>query len=73
MSHGGTDYLELQKFIEAVRNKTQTPIDVYDSVAMSSIVPLSEKSIAEGGAPVKCPDFTGGRWKTKKPAFALEG
>ncbi len=69
--HGGTDYLELKKFFEAVRNKTQTPIDVYDSVVMSSIVALSEKSIARGSKPVKCPDFTRGKWKKQKPAFGI--
>ncbi len=70
--HGGTDHLELALFVEAVRNKTQTPIDVYDSVLMSSIIPLSEKSIAAGSVPVECPDFSRGRWKTKKPAFGIE-
>ena len=71
--HSGTDHLELALFVEAVRQKTQTPIDVYDSVLMSAIIPLSEKSIAAGAAPVGCPDFTRGRWKTKKPSFGLEG
>jgi len=71
-SHGGTDYLELVKFLDAVRNKTQTPIDVYDSVVMTSVIPLSEKSIAQGSAPIECPDFTRGKWKTNKPRFAVE-
>jgi hypothetical protein len=71
-SHGGTDYLELFHFLKAVRNKTQTPIDVYESVSMSVIIPLSEESIAKGSAPVKCPDFTRGKWKTRKPRFALD-
>jgi len=71
--HGGTDDLELQQFVKAVRSKTQTPIDVYDSVTMSSIVGLSEMSIAKGSAPVECPDFTRGKWKTRKPTFAVEG
>ena len=69
--HGGTDYLELAKFLEAVRNKTQTPIDVYDSVTMSAVIPLSEQSIANGSAPVDCPDFTRGKWETRKPTFAV--
>lgn len=73
VAHGGTDVIELREFVRAVRAKTQTPIDVYDSVVMSVIVPLSEQSIAAGSAPVKCPDFTGGRWKTTKPKFAVEG
>ena len=69
--HDGTDYLELAKFLEAVRNKTQTPIDVYDSVTMSVLVAASEESIAKGGVPVPCPDFTRGAWATRKPTFAV--
>ena len=69
--HGGTDYLELSLFLEAVRKKTQTPIDVYDSATMSSIIGLSEASIAQGSAPVACPDFTRGKWKTQKPTFGV--
>lgn len=70
--HGGTDYLELQQFVKAVRNKTQTPIDVYDSVVMSVIGPLSEQSLSLGSVPVKVPDFTRGKWKSKRPAFAVD-
>jgi predicted dehydrogenase len=69
--HGGTDYIELRQFVEAVRNKTQTPIDVYDTVLMSVSGPLSEQSIAMNSVPVKVPDFTRGKWQTKKPVFAL--
>ncbi len=71
--HGGVDPLELTLFYDAVRNKTQTPIDVYDSVVMSCIFPLSEMSIAKGSQPIKCPDFTSGKWETTKPKFAVEG
>lgn len=70
--HGGTDYLELYLFLNAVRNQTPTPLDIYDSVIMCVTGPLSEQSIAAGGAPVPVPDFTGGKWKTNKPTFALE-
>jgi predicted dehydrogenase len=70
-SHGGTDYLELILFVEAVRNKTQTPLDVYDAALMSANGPLSEESIAKGGAPVPYPDFTAGRWATTQAKFAL--
>jgi hypothetical protein len=73
LGHGGTDYLEMELFLKAVRNNTQTPIDVYDSVMMSVITPLSEMSIAAGGKPIRCPDFTKGAWQTKKPTFAIEG
>ena len=71
--HRSVDPLELYLFDEAVRNKTQTPIDVYDPVVMSCILPLSQQSIAAGSQPVKCPDFTGGKWETTKPKFAVEG
>jgi predicted dehydrogenase len=69
--HGGTDYLELKLFLKAVREKTQTPIDVYDSATMSSVIGLSETSIAQNGTPVECPDFTRGAWKTRKPTFGV--
>ncbi|HOD82443.1 MAG: Alpha-N-acetylgalactosaminidase [Planctomycetes bacterium ADurb.Bin126] len=69
--HGGTDYLELDKFVQAVRAKGPTPISVYDSVVMSVIFPLSEQSITKGSAPVKCPDFTRGKWEKSKPYFAV--
>lgn len=70
--HGGTDFLELKLFVQAVREKGPTPIDVYDSATMSSVIPLSEASIAAGSKPIECPDYTRGAWKTKKPYFALD-
>jgi hypothetical protein len=69
--HGGTDYLELALFVEAVRKRTQTPIDVYDSVLMSAVIPLSEKSIAAGHVPVECPDFLAASGVGS--AFGVEG
>jgi hypothetical protein len=42
--HGGADYITLHEFVNAVRNKVQTPIDVYDSATWSVSVPLSKKS-----------------------------
>lgn len=71
VGHGGTDYLELKLFLKAVREKSQTPIDVYDSATMSSIVGLSEMSIRDGSKPVPCPDFTRGKWETTKAKFAV--
>ncbi len=70
--HGGTDSIELREFIRAVRAKTQTPIDVYDSVTMSVVVPLSVRSIAAGSQPVECPDFTAGKWRVTRPKFAVD-
>jgi len=70
--HGGTDMLELKLFVQAVKNRTQTPLDVYDSVAMCVHGPLSEVSIAQGSVPVPVPDFTRGKWKTRKTYFGLD-
>jgi hypothetical protein len=58
-------------FIESVKRKTQTPIDVYDSVTMSVILPLSSKSITEGNMPQQFPDFTQGKWRDRKSTFAM--
>jgi predicted dehydrogenase len=69
--HGGVDPLQLQLFYDAVRNQTPPAIDVYDSVVMSVIVPLSQWSIASGSQPVECPDFTRGKWEANKPTFAV--
>lgn len=69
--HGGTDYIKLRGFIDAVKEKLPTPIDVYDTVAWSVISPLSEMSVAKGSAPVEFPDFTRGKWVNRKPFFGL--
>jgi len=61
--HGGMDFIEDYRLITALRKGVSPDIDVYDSAAWSAIIPLSEKSIAEGNMPVKFPDFTRGRWE----------
>ena len=70
--HGGMDWFVFNAFVESVKQKKQTPIDVYDSVTMSVIMPLSGKSLAEGNKPQEFPDFTRGKWKTRKNTFALD-
>lgn len=65
--HGGIDWLVCRAFVESVKNGTNTPIDAYDSIAMMAIAPLSEMSIARGGAPVDVPDFTRGKWMNREP------
>jgi predicted dehydrogenase len=70
-SHGGTDYVMLNQFIDSVKKKGPTPIDVYDSAVMTAIVELSGISI-EKNAPVAFPDFTKGNWQTSKPYFAMD-
>ncbi|EHQ30383.1 Gfo/Idh/MocA family protein [Mucilaginibacter paludis] len=70
--HGGMDWFVFNAFVESVKQKRQTPIDVYDSVTMSVITPLSTKSLKEGNAPQEFPDFTKGKWKERKNTFALD-
>jgi predicted dehydrogenase len=65
-SHGGEDYVELHQFVRAVRNKIQTPVDVYDAATWSVIIPLSEQSVGSKSAAVDFPDFTRGKWKNAR-------
>ena len=60
--HGGMDYLVIRAFVEAVRDGTQTPIDVYDTASWVAVTCLSEESIQLGGNAVVIPDFTSGKW-----------
>jgi len=64
--HGGEDYVEMHQFVRAVRNKIQTPVDVYDSATWSAIIPLSEQSVASKSAAVDFPDFTRGKWRNPR-------
>jgi hypothetical protein len=69
--HGGMDFFVIHAFIESVKRKTATPLDVYDAAAWSAITPLSERSIELGNETVEFPDFTGGQWMYRKSVFAL--
>ncbi len=69
--HGGTDDLEVRLFLNSARDRTPTPLDLYDSLTMSAVIGVSEASIAKGGAPLPFPDFTRGKWQSNKPYFAL--
>ena len=61
--HGGTDVMELRDFVDCIKRKTNTPIDVYDGAAWRAIAPLSEASVAIGSMPVDVPDFTNGKYQ----------
>jgi len=65
--HGGMDFIEDWRLIQALRKGLTPDIDVYDSVAWSVIIPLSEQAVAAGGKPVKFPDFTRGLWQQPRP------
>ena len=70
--HGGMDFFIVHAFIEALKRGEPMPIDIYDAVAWSAITPLSEMSIAGGNKTLAFPDFTGGKWRGRKPVFALD-
>ena len=69
--HGGMDWFVFNAFVEAAKQKVNTPLDVYDAVTWSAITPLSEISIQSGGGSVEFPDFTNGKWMYRKNEFAI--
>ncbi|RYY59192.1 MAG: Gfo/Idh/MocA family oxidoreductase [Chitinophagaceae bacterium] len=69
--HGGMDFFVDNAFIECIKRKIEFPMDVYDLATWYAITPLSEKSIAMGGQVQGIPDFTNGKWKSRKPIFGL--
>ena len=69
--HGGMDWFVMNAFIEAYKRNEPMPLDGYDHASWAAITCLSEQSIAQGGEPQAFPDFTDGKWMTRKPIFAL--
>ena len=70
--HGGMDYMEDYRLIKCLREGIPTDMNVYDAAAISAVTPLSEWSVANGGALIDFPDFTRGKWQTY-PAWDLFG
>ena len=65
--HGGMDGMMLFRIIECLKNGWPLDQNVYEGCFWSSVAPLSEKSVAEDGAPQTFPDFTRGDWKNTIP------
>jgi predicted dehydrogenase len=65
--HGGMDFIEDYRLIQCLREGLPMDSDVYDGATISAVVALSEKSIAANSTSIECPDFTRGKWKTRKP------
>lgn len=59
--------LTWQRLVKALREGKDPDFDVYDSVTSSAVVALSDKSASNRSRPVEFPDFTRGKWKTRKP------
>lgn len=70
--HGGMDYLEDYRLVDALRNGRPLDMDVYDAAAWSGVSALSERSVAKRSRPVDFPDFTRGKWRTPRPLHVME-
>jgi predicted dehydrogenase len=64
--HGGMDFIEDYRLINALLQGVTPDVDVYDAATLSAVSELSETSINRGGEPVAFPDFTRGMWKTPR-------
>lgn len=64
--HGGMDYIEDYRLVNALLKGEEPDMDVYDAAAMSAVRRLSAKSIAGKGKPIRFPDFTRGMWKNRR-------
>ena len=72
--HGGMDFIMDWRLIDCLRNGLPLDQDVYDAAAWSSIIPLSERSVANKSKTVDVPDFTRGAWQANKPVnLTLDG
>ncbi len=70
--HGGKDFFVRNAYVESIKHGVEPPLNVYDAATTAAIGPLSEQSIAKGGALVTFPDFTRGEWINKTPIFRPE-
>jgi hypothetical protein len=69
--HGGMDTLMDWRLIDCLRNGLPLDMNVYDAASWSSVIPLSEYSVANRSRSVDVPDFTGGSWQTNPPAMDI--
>ncbi len=64
--HGGMDYIEDFRLIDALRAGRPLDHEVYDGVAWSAVTALSERSLASKSRAVDFPDFMRGAWRTER-------
>jgi predicted dehydrogenase len=65
--HGGMDGVMIYRVVECLQEGLPLDQNVYEGCLWSAVGPLSEASVANGGAPKEFPDFTRGDWKTTEP------
>lgn len=61
--HGGMDGIMMYRIVECLLQGLPLDQNVYEGCLWSAVSPLSERSVASGGAPQPFPDFTRGNWK----------
>lgn len=61
--HGGMDGIMVYRIVECLRQGIPLDQNLYEGCLWSAAAPLSERSVASGGAPQPFPDFTRGNWK----------
>jgi hypothetical protein len=64
--HGGMDFIMDYRLIYCLHHGLPLDQDVYDAAEWSSIIELSQISVANQGMPVQIPDFTRGAWNELK-------
>lgn len=62
IAHGGMDYIMDYRLVYCLRKGLPLDQDVYDAAEWSCLVPLTEMSVNNNGAPIEVPDFTRGAW-----------
>lgn len=67
---GILDYAMDYRLIKNLYEGNPPDLDVYDAATWSSIVELSALSARKSGAPINIPDFTSGKWKINRKAYA---
>ena len=70
--HGGMDGMMMYRIVECLQKGLPLDQNVYEGCFWSAVAPLSERSVASGGAPQIFPDFTRGNWKNTPPLAIVE-
>ncbi len=65
--HGGMDGMMMYRIVECLHKGLPLDQNLYEGCFWSAVGPLSEQSVAMGGAPQAFPDFTRGNWKETEP------
>jgi hypothetical protein len=70
--HGGMDFIEDYRLINALLHGVEPDMDVYDAAMLSAVTELSARSMAGNGETMKFPDLTRGLWKGPRELKVME-